>query len=245
LTIHYEDCGIISQDKYDGYVKLVPEVCIPTIRIDLPKAIDVLTVSDMDAIRNFVAMHCDTYANEFVVKAPFVTNSKPKYGSGVDGILNAIRLFARDPPEGIQGYIPYIMIQPKIRSPCEIKIACFAGEARFRCGKRKGKKNSFKGIKEQVLFQFAENAIALLRERSPSFFWNQVIRVDIMLDTATNRLVVVEFEGFEADTPPMESEVDKDNKLYADIVLFWIETLLELINFHVRKRGLVSDLLSF
>jgi hypothetical protein len=202
----------------------------------LPVTIDSLTEADITAITEFITKYGETYHNEFVVKSPYVTASTPKYGVGMEGILRGIRLYARDPPLGHQGYIPYVIIQPRIRSPCQVKIACFAGKARFRCGKRKYRLNSFKGYSEKDLFDFAEKAINVLRENCPNFFWQQLIRVDLLLDTALNRLVVVEFEGFEADTEPMDSKDDAVIELNQDITKFWLKHLFHLIAFHIERK---------
>ena len=57
-----------------------------------------------------------------------------------------------------------------------------------------------------------------------------------MLDTALNRLVVVEFEGFEADTEPMDSKDDAVIELNQDITKFWLKNLFHLIAFHIERK---------
>ena len=125
----------------------------------------------------------------------------------------------------------------RINSPCQVRIACFNGEARYRVGKRKNHLNSFSGYSERDLFDFAEKSIALLRERCPAFFADQIVRVDILYDPVDNRLYVLEFESLEADIEPMESEeeVKKYTKLMTDLRDYWSAFFNESIDYLLAK----------
>ena len=129
----------------------------------------------------------------------------------------------------------YICI--RINSPCQVRIACFNGKARYRVGKRKNSQNSFLGYSEKDLFDFAENAIALLRSRCPAFFADQIVRVDIFFDPVDGRLYVLEFESLEADIDPMESdaEVKKYEKLMTDLCNYWVGFFNEAIDYVLLK----------
>ena len=71
------------------------------------------------------------------MKLPYTTGknatqtvSRRYTDNGLEGIVNAIRLFASD--DKIAGYYPYVMIQPRIMPNNECKIACFNGFAKFK-----------------------------------------------------------------------------------------------------------------
>ena len=101
------------------YIEAAPEVCIPSLCI--PIILDGPTPDDITLIESFVQRYEYVYSrfgkNNFIVKLPFVTASKPSYCSGYKGIVQAIKKYSkpylRHRPSGFLGYIPYVIIQPR------------------------------------------------------------------------------------------------------------------------------------
>ena len=62
-------------------------------------------------ITTFVDYIGPLYDNKFCVKLPFVTNRRPKYAVGLEGVLKCLNEYMRQ--DETVGYYPYMIVQPR------------------------------------------------------------------------------------------------------------------------------------
>ena len=177
--------------------------------------------------------------NQFIVKLPFSTNSQHKRGvKNVEGILSVIKSFIRK--DNVGGYIPYAIIQPEIIDNTEAKVVCFDGKAIFLNPHKKGKsgRSPFRDIDESNLRTFAEHVIACLKRRCPAICTRQVLRIDIFgFVDYPGEFICNEVEGYEAQKCATGSDSGTaESKVYKAVVQYWIETLTELVEFHLKYK---------
>ena len=122
---------------------------------------------------------------------------------------------------------------------CEVKIICFAGKAMFKYIKANDATNSIPGYTDSDLFEFAEEAIAHLKERCPSFFMDQLVRVDIFYDSVRKCLCVNEFESLEAH---LSGGMDNEQMIQDLVYKYYFETAKKLIKFHYNRLNMDIDL---
>ncbi len=256
----YCRCPVLTQNKR-VYIEAAPEICMRSAFVKMPKPGSALTEDQVRDIKNFVDYIGPLYNNKFCVKLPFVTNRRPKYGVGLEGVLKCLNEYMRQ--DETVGYYPYIIVQPRLTNNIElftlfvfklscfiindslnfrlyspeIKIACFNGIAKFKCSKpRGGGRNSIPGFNDHDLKAFAEKAIAVLKAKLPFFFMDQLVRVDIFYDPVRRSLVVNEFESLEAVVGCNHGTCEGD--IQNDIEQYWYTTGLELVQFHLWRKSL-------
>ena len=112
----------------------------------------------------------------------------------------------------------------------EVKIACFGGKAAHKIIKSGG--NSFQRhrITDTEVMEFAENAISILKANCPSFFMEQLVRVDIFYDQVRKCLCVNEFESLEAETPGTGNE---DISLASKMTAYFSELIENIFDYHM------------
>ena len=106
----YCRCPVLTQNKKD-YLELLPDICLPSIFINIPLKNQTISVSETLMIQRFVDEIGSKYGDNYCCKLGYVTNRLPKYGFGIHGILTAIYEYARQ--KETQGYYPYIIVQPR------------------------------------------------------------------------------------------------------------------------------------
>ena len=181
--------------------------------------------------------------NQFVCKLPFTTNgghqSTVKFAVGYDGILEMLGQFQEN--VNIAGYITYAMIQPRIPENTEAKIICFNGIAKF---KNKNKRSTdgrspFGGVKNKVLFDFAEHVISVLRRVCLELITDQVLRVDIFgFRDRPGEFIVNEIEGYEAQRTATGVKAGVQlARLSKNVEDYWYNTLCELVEYHINNNA--------
>jgi len=192
-------CPVFLQDKF-AYIEAVPELCNPTLKIDfrgpepMPKERrKEFAAFRKAAIQSFMDAHNE--CNGWVVKSPYTTNCDFRqfcrsFGCIWKSVIRAEVRFKRQ--------MSYVMLQPMMINRREDKVVVFNGKASHiadksinPCG------GGHKFAEPDQLFEFAEEAVKLLKERVPSFLCDGLVRVDIFCD-AESKLVVNEFESLEA-----------------------------------------------
>jgi hypothetical protein len=106
----YCRCPVLTQNK-KAYLELLPDICLPSIYINIPLKNEIISREEMLMIERFVNEIGSQYGDDFCCKLGYVTHRLPKYGIGVRGILTAIYEYARQ--EETQAYYPYIIVQPR------------------------------------------------------------------------------------------------------------------------------------
>jgi len=106
----YCRCPVLTQNKR-GYLEPLPEICLPSLFIDIPAIPGALSNHNIAEIEAFVGKIEPLYGNRFCIKLSFVTHRIPKYGDGVTGILDALNEYINQ--EKLCGYYPYFIIQPR------------------------------------------------------------------------------------------------------------------------------------
>jgi hypothetical protein len=148
-------------------------------------------------------MEANNEGNGWIVKLPYVTNSRVRVCKSIEAILLAIegirnRVFNGDMPD-----IPYVMIQPRMANNYEYKIVCFNMVPQYIGMTKKGYGRAFaKGPESRAaIMAFAGHAARSLHMRCPEAIVDGLLRVDIFITCPSrgSRFIVNEFESVEAD----------------------------------------------
>jgi hypothetical protein len=176
----------------------------------------------------------------WVLKAPFVTNSMHflYFLKEPDDIVWKLELVSRAVFEEEKCYvIPYMMLQPRMQNRKEYKVVLLNGERKHIFYDRSQRRDCGAFSKESPnrLFEFAQNALHLLRKARPHAILDYLVRVDVFetqeKETYTNedgkvsirnRWVVNEFESLEAQ---FSSSGDNDSEVYKFCNDYWLAKL--------------------
>lgn len=118
----------------------------------------------------------------------------------LEAILNQIRIES----EKYFGIIPYVMIQPRLSSSKEFKIACFNGDPKYavkvgQCNSGRDRSNFGRFTLDDIK-AFARMAISELRKKCPHSITDGLVRVDIMYSSFFDCMFVNEYESLDAVT---------------------------------------------
>jgi hypothetical protein len=92
----------------------------------------------------------------------------------------------------------YVMLQPRVLNPMEMKVACWNGGEPYVAMRKRGMgARAFVGCTEDDVLSYATTAIGILKRANPHAILDGLVRVDIF-QLEDGRLVVNEFESLEA-----------------------------------------------
>ena len=184
-------CPVINQDKFD-YLSSIKSFCNPTMQIMLPFE---WTQMQSLGIQNF--LYEVDEGKGWVVKSPYVTNTKVAFCSTAEKVLAAIETASEKSARSLSQN-PYTMIQPTMSNRKEYRVVCLGMEplyvARinaFKVGR------SFSQEPHMELFEFVRQAIRTFKTALADSFAESLFRVDVF-QRADGRFVVNEFENLEA-----------------------------------------------
>jgi hypothetical protein len=207
-------CPVITQDKF-AYLSTDCLLFNPTMKIVLPFD---WTQENVIDIQRFM-LRIDE-GKGWVVKMPYVTNTKVKFCRTFEQVLNALDLIFN------KGFAPYAMLQACMINRREYKVVCLNSEPiyiahikTFRSGK------SFSTEPHTLLFEFVRSAIQSIKASMPGTFTEALFRVDVFKRN-DGRLVVNEFENMEAG---FESSCENEAIVHDFIRNFWNKFLTGVI----------------
>lgn len=168
----------------------------------------------------------------WVVKSPYTTNCDfIKYCKTVRAVINAVSLALHLYAE----QMPYVMVQPRMTNRCEEKVVLVNCKPFYIADKSMNPGSGFSFASQDQLFEFAIDAVRLLKLREPAFQSKGLVRVDVFCN-AEGKLLVNEFESLEAVyyKRPLELE----NQVTSALALFWHKVLVKCILAATLERSL-------
>ena len=165
----------------------------------------------------------------WVVKFPFVTvREGMRFCKTPDEVFKALEIAAGK----FGGRIPYAMVQPCLLNRKEYKVVVLNGKASHLLPQSAGVRLGGKGVRgfsaypHTDLFQFAELAVELLRERCPGSHTEGLMRVDVM-QTGDGNMIVNEFESLEALY--MSAASNQTDRTVTFLREYWAERVFDAI----------------
>jgi len=237
-------CPVFLQDKY-AYISAVPEICNPTLRVQFldPDEDAVSTVdcgsrnddllSPVDRIAEILSFtHQHNEGEGWVVKAPYTTNCDfIRYCRTVPAVILAVATAQRR----FEDLMPYVMIQPRMTNRREEKVVLVNGKPFYIADKAMNRGTGLLFASQDQLFEFAVDAVRLLKQRDPAFQSKGLVRVDIFCN-AEGKLLVNEFESLEAVYYKKSSVLE--SRVTATLVLFWQNVLAKCILATTLERSI-------
>lgn len=165
----------------------------------------------------------------WVVKLPYTTNGQfVEYCSSEDDIFAALSMACANFGQRIS----YAMLQPCMKNKKEYKVVYYKYGAKYVATIKQKHTNerAFSTHPHEFLFTFANNAVMALSIANSCFLEDGVLRIDIF-QTASNRLVVNEFESLEACIYSSEHGPELHAKEWAKG--FWYEQLKDALSLAV------------
>ena len=214
-------CPIFTQNKYE-YIRCSGRFCNNTMKIDLTESGE-QSLKVIEEISNFMQQNNQDSRNQWVVKAPYTTNSEfRKYVTSLDQVLDQLKVASRK----YFGRISYVMLQERMHNPLEQKIVLFNGKVHHlaRIRQRAGGSKAFVSDQNQV-FEFAEHALLNLKSNCPYIIADGLVRVDIF-EKAPGVFVVNEFESLEANY--YTTQIQTENKCTLQLTQYWYSKLIQL-----------------
>ena len=215
-------CPVVRQDKF-AYLCSSPRFFNPTMKIPLPFSHRDEYLKLM--IQEFLATVEPIDSAGWVLKKPYVTNTRVKFVNSLTEVYDGLRRFSEEEEENFR-HIPYAMIQPCMRSRKEYMVICLGREPQyianinvFQGGK------SFTTSPHTRLFDFVRDAVRSLEATRPGCLTKGLFRVDVF-QTAAGELKVNEFESLEAS---YNSTSENESKVLHFLIDYWKDMLMELI----------------
>jgi hypothetical protein len=210
------ECPVITQDKYQN-LSSSRLFFNPTLKISIPfqwRQEEILEIQ-------FFLLKVNE-GKGWIVKKPFVTNTKVVFCISLEEVLMALDRAGRNNSSQIY----YVIIQLCMVNRKEYRVVCLNSEPIyianimvFRLG------YSFSVEPHVELFEFTRAAIKSLKSKRPGSFTESLLRVDIF-QRRDGRLVVNEFENLEAS---YSSNWSNENLVSEYVNNFWVDLLTELL----------------
>ena len=123
----------------------------------------------------------------------------------------------------------YVMIQPKMINRTELKVAVTNGKAQYIVKSPNKPGLAISHAPHTDLFAFAEQAVAMLKERCPALISDGLLRVDIFKNK-NGSYVVNEFESLEA-VYYSRKEHYSEIKIDEFLVTYWMKKIYSQLKF--------------
>lgn len=238
----YFTCPVFTRDKFEYLRRLFPEsYTLPTLKIPMfsgsMEGLEKCKVEDI--VKDF--MKRQPTDQDYILKAPFVTNSQHyKYyvsSGNFEGIMTALNsvYFDQHLSKKLRKCyeIPYMMLQCKVPDSTEPKLAFIDGVFSHFCGYRRGTAGGRGVIKslpnhsQESLIAFAISVIELMRNfDGVHVMLDGLIRVDLFDDGKGN--LVNEIEGLEAGY--QSSDEVENNRVHTFLDQYWEGQIYNCIN---------------
>ena len=131
----------------------------------------------------------------------------------------------------IRHHTPYVMVQTRMLNNKEYKCVVFNGKREYvayNCNRSKDQ-DAYSEYPHKRILDFAESAVKVLAKNCPAAIVDTMVRVDVF-QRANGKLVVNEFESFEAD--------HHTSKGYSDNIKTHLEMKLDNVYINVLNTYL-------